>query len=70
MKTGRTYLENKLKTLETSANFIDYPDNNQQLDKIYQEKADGIRSKCDWQDHDEKFLRYFLDLEKSRAGQN
>lgn len=39
MKTGRTYLENKLKTLETSANFIDYPDNNQQLDKIYQEKS-------------------------------
>ena len=35
-------------------------------------KADGIRirSKCDWQDHDEKFLKYFLDLEKSRADQN
>ena len=40
-KTERTYLENKLKTLETSPNFVDNPEytkTNEKLDKIYQEK--------------------------------
>ena len=40
-KTERTYLENKLKTLETSPSFVDNPEytkTNEKLDKIYQEK--------------------------------
>ena len=38
MKTERTYFENKLKTLETSTNFVDnpeYTETNEKLDKIY-----------------------------------
>ena len=37
-KTERTYSENKLKTLETSPNFVDnleYTETNENLDKIY-----------------------------------
>ena len=40
-KTERTYLENKLKTLETRQNFVDnpeYTETYEKLDKIYQEK--------------------------------
>ena len=52
-KIKRTYLENKLKTLESRPNFVnnpEYNENNEKLDKIYQEKANGIiiRSKCNW----------------------
>ena len=51
--TERTYLENKLKTLETSSNFVDHPEyteTNEKLIKIYQEKTNGIRirNKCNW----------------------
>ena len=38
-KTEWTYLENKLKTLETRPNFVDNPEDtqtNEKLDKIYQ----------------------------------
>ena len=50
-KTERTYLENKLKTLENSPSFVndpEYIETNEKLDKIYQEKANGIRirGKC------------------------
>ena len=40
MKTERTYLENKLKTLEASTDFVHNPEcteTNEKLDKIYQE---------------------------------
>ena len=52
MKTEKLNLENKLKTLETSTYFVDnseYTKTNEKLDKIYQEKTNGIRirSKCD-----------------------
>ena len=52
MKTERTYLENNLKTLETSANFFEnaeYLEANEKPDKTYHEKANGIRirRKCD-----------------------
>ena len=65
MKTERTYLENKLKTLGTSINFVDNSEltkTNEKLDKIYQEKANGIRirSKCDWYKHGEKSSKFFL----------
>ena len=46
MKTERTYLENKLKTLETSVNFVDnpeYTETNEKLDKTYQENTNGFR---------------------------
>ena len=39
--TDRTYLENKLKTLENSPSFVNNPEyieTNEKLDKIYQEK--------------------------------
>ena len=69
------YLENKLKTLETRPDFIDnleYTETNEKLDKIYQEKINGIRirSKCNWYEHGEKSSKFFLSLEKSRAVQN
>ena len=74
-KTERTYLENKLKTLENSPSFVDNPEcieTNEKLDKIYQEKTNGIRirSKCNWYKHGEKSSKLFLNLEKSRAVQN
>ena len=74
-KTERTDLENELKTLESSTNFVDtpeYTETNEKLDKIYQEKANGIRirSKCDWYEHEEKSSKFFLNLEISRAVQN
>ena len=61
-------MENKLKPLENSISFIDNPDNNEKLDKIYQEKT--IRSNGDWYNHDEKFVKSFLNLGKSLADQN
>ena len=75
IKTERTYLENKLKTLETSATFFDnpkYTKTNENLNKIYQEKANGIRirGECDWYEQGEKTSKYFLNLGKSRAVQN
>ena len=74
-KIERTNLENKLKTLENSPNFVNNPEyieTYEKLDKIYQEKANGIRirSKCNWYKHGEKSSKFFLNLEKSRAVQN
>ena len=74
-KIERTYLENKLKTLENSPSFVNNPEyieTNEKLDKIYQEKANGIRikSKCNWNEHGEKSSKFFLNLKKSRAFQN
>ena len=68
-------MKNKLKTLETRPNFVDNPEyneTNKKLDKIYQEKTNGvrIRSKCNWYEHGEKSSNFFLNLEKSRAVQN
>ena len=75
IKTERTYFENKLKILGTSANFVDnpkYTETNENLNKIYQEKTNRIRIRrqCDWYEQGEKSSKYFLDLEKSRAVQN
>ena len=74
-KIERTYLENKLKTLENSPSFVNNPEyieTNEKLDKIYQEKTNGIRirSKYNWYKHGEKSSKFFLNLEKSRAVQN
>ena len=74
-KTERTYLENKLKTLETRSNFVDnpeYAETNEKLGKIYQEKTNGIRirSKYNWYKNSEKFSNFFLNLGKFRAVQN
>ena len=68
-------LQNKLKTLATRPDFIDnseYTETNEKLEKIYQEKINGIRiiSKCNWYDHGEKSSKFFQSLEKSRAVQN
>ena len=74
-KTEKTYLENKLKTLETRPNFVDNPEYTEiieKLDKIYQEKTNGIRirSKYNWYKHGEKSSKFLLNLEKSREAQN
>ena len=74
-KTERTYLENKLKTLENSPSFVDNPEyieTNEKCDKIYQEKANGIgnKSKCNWNEHGEKSSKFFLNLKKFPAFQN
>ena len=68
-KTERTYLENKFKTLETRPDFVDnpeYTETNEKLDKIYQEKINGIRirSKCNWYEHGEKSSNIFSKLRK------
>ena len=68
-------MENKFKILETSANFVDspkYTETNENLSKIYQEQTNRIRIRreCDWYKQGEKSLKYFLNLEKSRAVQN
>ena len=73
MKTERTYLKNKLKTLETSTNTIDnleYTKTNEKLHKIYQEEANGIRirSKCELYEQGE--IIFIFNLRKSRAVQN
>ena len=52
-KTERKYLENKFKNLENSPSFVvnlEYIETNEKLDKIFQEKTNGIRirSKCKW----------------------
>ena len=74
-KIERTHLENKLKTLEFRPNFVnnpEYTETDEKLDKIYQEKANGvrIRSKCNWYEHGEKSSKFFLNLEKFCAVQN
>ena len=74
-KIERTNLENKLKTLENSPSFLNNPESietYEKLDKIYQEKTNGIRirSKCNWYEHGEKSSKIFLNLENSRAVQN
>ena len=75
MKNERTYLKNKIKTLETSTNIVnnpEYTETNEKLNKIYQEKTNGIkiRGKCDWYERGEKSSKFFLNLEKSPAIQN
>ena len=68
-------MENNLKTLENSPNFVnntEYIETYEKLDKIYEEKTNGIRirSKCNWCEYGEKSSKFFLNLEKSRAVQN
>ena len=68
-KTERAYLENKLKTLENNPSFVNNPEyieSNEKLDKIYQEKANGIRirSKCNWYKHEEKSSIFFFKFRK------
>ena len=64
-----------LKQLETNANFQfddHYSECKNNLEQIYQEKANGIkiRSKCDWYEFGEKSSKFFLNLEKEHALQN
>ena len=74
-KIERTNLENILKTLENSPNFVNNPEyieTYEKLDKIYQEKTNSIRitSKCNWYEHREQSSKNFLNLEKPYAVQN
>ena len=70
------FLENKLKKLNTTnTNYFknsEYIDCRNKLDKIYEQKINGmrIRSKCDWNEYGEKSSKFFLNLEKSRAVQS
>ena len=69
------FLENKLKKLENNTNYIEnleYIDCRNKLDKIYEQKINGIRirSKCDWYEYGEKSSKFFLNLEKTRSTQS
>ena len=74
-KKEKMFLDNKLKKLENSTNYIEnleYIDCRNKLDKIYEQKINGIRirSKCDWYEHGEKSSKFFLNLEKTRSTQS
>ena len=69
------FLENKLKKLENNTSYVEnleYIDCRNKLDKIYEQKINGIRirSKCDWYEYDEKPSKFFLNLEKTRSRQS
>ena len=69
------FLETKLKQLENNTNYIEnleYIDCRNKLDKIYEQKINGIRirSICDWYEYGEKSSKFFLNLEKTRATQS
>ena len=69
------FVENKLKKLENNTNYIEnleYIDCRNKLDKIYEQKINGIRirSICDWYEYGEKSSKFFLNLEKTRATQS
>ena len=66
------FLENKLKKLENNTNYIEnleYIDCRNKLDKIYEQKINGmrIRNKSNWYEYGEKSSKIFLNLEKTRA---
>ena len=74
-KKEKFFLENKLEKLENNTNCIEnleYIDCRNKLDKIYEQKINGIRirSKCDWYEHGEKSSKFFLNLEKTRSTQS
>ena len=48
---------------------LNYLDNKNKLEQIYEEKANGvkIRSKCEWYEFGEKSSKFFLNLEKKHA---
>ena len=74
-KKGGKNLENKLKKLETNTNYIknsEYVDCTNKLDKIYEQKMNGmrIRSKCDWYEYGEDSSKFLLNFEKSRAARS
>ena len=74
-KKEKMFLENKLEKLENNTNCmenLDYIDCRNKLDKIYEQKVNGIRirSKCDWYKHGEKSSKFFLNLEKTRSTQS
>ena len=74
-KKGGKNLENKLKKLETNTNYIknsEYIDCTNKLDKIYEQKMNGmrIRSKCDWYEYGENSSKFLLNFEKSRAARS
>ena len=64
MNIERRYLENKLKTLETSTNLLALMLIT--LDKIYEEETIGIRikSKCDWCKQGKKSSNFFSKFRK------
>ena len=71
----RTNLENQIKELEgklDEENLSKYNSVKNELDKIYDHIAEGtrIRSKCDWYEHGENSINFFLNLEKQRGSQN
>ena len=74
-KKEKMFLENKLKKLENNTNCmenLEYIDCRNKLDKIYEQKINGIRirSICDWYEYGEKSSKFFLNLEKTRSTQS
>ena len=74
-KSKQYFLENKLKLLESNLNCdINSAENidcKNQLEVIYDDIAEGIkvRSKCQWYEKGEKSIKFFLNLEKTKAAQ-
>ena len=71
-KKEKVFLENKPKKLEDNTNYIEnleYIDCRNKLDKIYEQKINGmrIRNKSNWYEYGEKSSKFFLNLEKTRA---
>ena len=69
----RTYLENKLKSLENVLdnyhNLESYHNIKNKIEEIYEKKVEGarIRSKCLWYEEGEKSSKFFFNLEKRRG---
>ena len=69
-KRSQCELEKKLKELESNlnseANFNEYTKCKNDLQRIYERTAEGvkIRSKCQWYEEGEKSTKFFLNLEK------
>ena len=74
-KSKQYFLENKLKLLESNLNCdINSAENidcKNQLEVIYDDIAEGIkvRGKCQWYEKGEKSIKFFLNLEKTKAAQ-
>ena len=65
-------LENKLKELEQNPDCIfdcNYLNYKNKLEQIYEVEANGvkIRSKCEWYELGEIYLKFFLDLVKQHV---
>ena len=75
-KKHKIDLEHKLKNFENNLTSEEnkklYSHYKNELEAIYEHTGDGtnVRSKCEWYEHGEKSVKFFLNLEKKRGVQN